>query len=346
MTRFTCRTGFNPHPAGRPDATSGHGRGRDGGHVSILIRPEGRMQPTSRGTMITPRSGFNPHPAGRPDATLTKGAPKWPLSTSFNPHPAGRPDATRGNGPLSQSPEQVSILIRPEGRMQLASMSGSWRTSASFNPHPAGRPDATSWRWWACNRRGLFQSSSGRKAGCNIPNWPPTRLPNRFNPHPAGRPDATMMDQAEPMMPEMFQSSSGRKAGCNIAMAKYYFRAVPCFNPHPAGRPDATGRRHCPGADCSCFNPHPAGRPDATGHQGGGPCRTALVSILIRPEGRMQRLYLNFLSVLCEPPDTGLPVCFHRPDHFFPPATIQLRTRTSRLQWLQHWVRVRPPAVP
>ena len=71
-----------------------------------------------------------------------------------------------------------------------------------------------------------------------------------------------------------------------------------------------------------------------------------LVSILIRPEGRMQRLYLNFLSVLREPPDTGFPICLHCPDHFFPPATIQLRTRTSRLQWFRHGVRVRPPGVP
>jgi hypothetical protein len=39
----------------------------------------------------------------------------------------------------------------------------------------------------------------------------------------------------------------------------------------------------------------------------------------------MQLLYLNFLAVLREPPDAGLPICFHRSDHFFPPATIQLR---------------------
>ena len=145
-----------------------------------------------------------------------------------------------------------------------------------------------------------------------------------------------------------------------------------CFNPHPARRPDAT-----PPAWVSVrpswtsFNPHPARRPDATAvlardmdeslpvsilirpsegrmqHlQTSGEQTRYVVSILIRPSGRMQRLYLNFLSVLREPPDTGLPICFHCPDHFFPPATIQLRTRTYKLQWLQHWVRVRPVVVP
>ena len=56
------------------------------------------------------------------------------------------------------------------------------------------------------------------------------------------------------------------------------------------------------------------------------------VSILTRPEGRVQALYLNSLSGLREPPETALPVCFHHPDHVLSPATIQVRTRTFRLR--------------
>ena len=65
----------------------------------------------------------------------------------------------------------VSILIRPEGRMQ--------------RPVSAGEADG-----------GVFQSSSGQKAGCN------PEL-ERLGHIPAGL--------------AVFQSSSGQKAGCNLS---------------------------------------------------------------------------------------------------------------------------------
>ena len=188
-------------------SVEGHSQRKDSIGVSILTRPEGRMQ--------------------------------W-----HTPNPLA-------------SPLKVSILTRPEGRMQ-------YRQSALPHVEFPG-----------------FQSSPGQKAGCNLP--------------------------------RRQQSSPGQKAGCNAASRR--------FNPHPARRPDAI-------SDGGSMTPWPS------------------VSILTRPEGRMQCLYLNFLSVLREPPDTGFSICFHCPDHFFPTATIQLRTRTYKLQWLQHVVRVRPPAVP
>ena len=124
--------------------------------VSILIRPEGRMQPprtkparcflmfqsssgqkagcNSSGVMIsTALLRFNPHPARRPDATASEAGLLLSLR-GFNPHPARRPDATCGG--LHVQPGiivsilirphlshtvltiGVSILIRPEGRMQ------------------------------------------------------------------------------------------------------------------------------------------------------------------------------------------------------------------------------------
>ena len=195
-----------------------------------------------------PCSCFNPHPARRPDANTVALTGYSTGDGSFNPHPARRPDATVERRSTSNDYFIVSILIRPEGRMQLRGC--GWRLPLI-----------------------VFQSSSGQKAGCN-----------------------QVCPVAGKVFPG-FQSSSGQKAGCNACDRKV-----------------------------------------EDGDQ--------FVSILIRPEGRMQRLYLNFLSVLREPPDTGLPICFHCPDHSLPPATIQLRTRTSKLQWLRHWVRVRRPAVP
>ena len=61
------------------------------GIVSILTRPEGRMQYTKSG-----------------ESSVTAG---------FNPHPARRPDAIVGNGKINAA-HLVSILTRPEGRMQ------------------------------------------------------------------------------------------------------------------------------------------------------------------------------------------------------------------------------------
>ena len=217
----------------------------------------------------------------------------------------------------------VSILIRPEGRMQLnqcATLIPSLRVSILIRPE--GR----------MQRAGL----------------PQARLsPTSFNPHPARRPDATGVRRHRLFaFLRSFQSSSGQKAGCNRWWQETWINhSSVSILIRPDATPDATRARPPRTGACSGFNPHPARRPDATA----APAQAEDardVSILIRPEGRMQRLYLNFLSVLREPPDTGLPICFHCPDHFFPPATIQLRTRTSRLQWFRHGVRVRPPGVP
>ena len=181
--------------------------------------------------------GFNPHPAFWPDATSVP-RPRPRMVRCFNPHPARRPDATSGSVPvisamsLFQSSSGllagcnlggvdikhqrlvVSILIRPEGRMQLVATAVGNKESC-FNPHPARRPDAT--RDWPGRRVTSirFQSSSGQKAGCN---GQPVKLLGRllhcFNPHPARRPDATCLLPAGGTR-YMFQSSSGQKAGCN-----------------------------------------------------------------------------------------------------------------------------------
>ena len=135
--------------------------------VSILIQPEGRMQP------VVSRS---PRPSRR----------------RFNPHPARRPDATGGQRHYHH-PCHVSILIQPEGRMQHPLLRADPGRVGRFNPHPARRPDATRRRPLSSSQQASFQSSSSQKAGCNPPAaWPIwCRRIIRFNPHPARRPDAT-----------------------------------------------------------------------------------------------------------------------------------------------------------
>ena len=146
------------------------------------------------------------------------------------------------NGPqpqLEPLPGIVSILTRPEGRVQ---RSGSGSGGASPG----------------------FQSSPGQKAGCNNGDQFLAGDTTGFNPHPARRPGAT---RGSPLA----SSRSGNS-----------------FNPHPARRPGATPVSVRIAGVCCCFNPHPARRPGAT-----AVCRPARVgeipvSILTRPEGRVQ----------------------------------------------------------
>ena len=224
---------FNPHPARRPDATCiGHGWVNRHGHC------------------------FNPHPARRPDATCgTKGRCQRcavMLFQSSSGQKAGcNPYRMDLCTPCGYRPCTVSILIRPEGRMQPIWLS-LWLT------HPKE-----------------FQRTIR----------PEGHVYQCFNPHPARRPDATAQDQpfcasilirllAAPLSPLLFQSSSGQKAGCNLLATAPSEEVLAGFNPHPARRPDATavpclgsgGRMNC-GADAQIGQ---------------------YVSILIRPEGRMQ----------------------------------------------------------
>ena len=86
-----------------------------------------------------------------------------------------------------------------------------------FNPHPARRPDATDDDEDAVEALTEFQSSSGQKAGCNMPARLDPQLITCFNPHPARRPDATPIGEGvKGLVKAMFQSSSGQKAGCNL----------------------------------------------------------------------------------------------------------------------------------
>ena len=241
--------------------------------------------------------------------------------TRFNPHPARRPGATIVVGCLPYA-ATVSILTRPEGRVQPGRRSDvDVHDRVSILTRPEGRVQPSTIE--IAVREDLFQSSPGQKAGCNH------------------RGKLLSLNSNS-----LFQSSPGQKAGCNRLHYGIAFNlGVVSILTRPEGRVQRLRDIGKYAFRRGSFNPHPARRPGATAHKHWPVACHDRVSILTRPEGRVQRLYLNFLSVLREPPDTALPICFHRPGHPFSPATIQLRTRTSRLEWLQHWVRVRPPGV-
>ena len=133
--------------------------------VSILIRPEGRMQPPVAEDVAA--AGHDVSILIRPEGRMQP-EPRNDQSPSPRVSILIRPEGRMQPRPSVESPgcHWVSILIRPEGRMQRLG-SGPISPHKSFNPHPARRPDATG----SCDR--LTGGSHG------------------FNPHPARRPDAT-----------------------------------------------------------------------------------------------------------------------------------------------------------
>ena len=257
-------------------------------NVSILTRPEGRVQrgtadscPTCPGFQSSPgqKAGcndtalveisvtdqFQSSPGLLAGCNSPAGSGSWTLNL-FQSSPGQRAGCNRGRGghwpahcPVSiltrpegrvqpQRPHRhghrksVSILIRPEGRVQPALPEAEFQAFIGFNPHPARRPGATPDTPSAFTARYLwFQSSPGQKAGCNPPNQPACAVLS------------------------LFQSSPGQKAGCNVP------RSVGAAVTHSVSiltRPEGRVQPVVPWTNppsCACFNPHPARRPGATG---------------------------------------------------------------------------------
>ena len=142
------------------------GRSPSPAPVSILTRPEGRMQPrdpyvhgaTDRLVSILTRPG-------RPDATVGSHAGRISRIRGFNPHPTRRPDAT----PASEQ---------------------QYTADGSFNPHPTRRPDATTWSPRETSAATCFNPHPTRRpdanVGCSQPSKPPSRL-FQSSPDPKGR---------------------------------------------------------------------------------------------------------------------------------------------------------------
>ncbi len=185
--------------------------------VSILIRPKGRMQLPSgypSGRAYVPFQSSSDPKAGCNGGRLP------PILGEIEFQSSSDPKAGCNLSSLwdRRAPLNVSILIRPKGRMQLAQRERRRFHRARFNPHPTQRPDATLSDSYHFDLLFRFQSSSDPKAGCNFP---------------CRRCRATSVQ---------FQSSSDPKAGCNAPTLSFHLFALSCFNPHPTQRPDATYR--------------------------------------------------------------------------------------------------------
>ncbi len=210
------RRRFNPHPVARPGATQLprrlRSRHRQRFNPHPVARP-GATLPITYWQKCRPYS-FNPHPVARPGATRT-GQTAASLARRFNPHPVARPGATPDDRRWQLFP-LVSILTRSQGRVR--------------RPHDGSN-----------DRGAMFQSSPGRKAGCDErragrdiepcrvsiltrsqgrvrlhPGGDSFTTSRCFNPHPVARPGATIARSVPPIATLiMFQSSPGRKAGCD-----------------------------------------------------------------------------------------------------------------------------------
>ena len=262
-SRSISESSFNPHPSRRTGATGAKWYLLLEQWVSILTRPEGRVQraracASAAGQRFqsspVPKDGcnlepntqtdvevfrFNPHPSRRTGATSLVCRALCVCGRSYNPHPSRRTGATWYMVPKRIGQHEVSILTRPEGRVQL----------------PTGETGF---------RDGMFQSSPVPKDGCNtleallqastqvvsiltrpegrvqpvhngtepLSDWvsiltrPEGRvqhhyrpaIPQRisgFNPHPSRRTGATYQLITVNRLPCVFQSSPVPKDGCN-----------------------------------------------------------------------------------------------------------------------------------
>jgi len=206
-----------------------------GGLVSILTRPEGRVQRRPTWPVRPARPGFNPHPPRRAGATgasprtrhvvcrfQSSPAPKggcnklgtmWCEQSyqSFNPHPPRRAGATGS-----------------EWRRRGAGRQGG------FNPHPPRRAGATLGSHLSHLAHGWFQSSPAPKGGCNrmLMGWCTWRW--------------------------MFQSSPAPKGGCNpLFAADLPIPRIVSILTRPEGRVQLP-RSRCPKIRCSEFQSSPA----------------------------------------------------------------------------------------
>ena len=277
---------FNPHPSRRTGATPGPHKGRPGFAVSILTRPEGRVQLVYNGDAGTaqvfqsspvPKDGCN-YRARRFGAAYLR----------FNPHPSRRTGATK-RARVVRPYRHVSILTRPEGRVQrFTGVMKLILDPFQSSPVPKDGCNATTLAMPRSNDG--FQSSPVPKDGCNQCgaavqlHRPRVSILTR----PEGRVQRQSVTLNVSLVDDVFQSSPVPKDGCNhpsyVAAARPHWR----FQSSPVPK-DGCNQSSC-GCEtvCACFNPHPSRRTGAT-WSASSPLRPANVSILTRPEGRVQR---------------------------------------------------------
>ena len=138
-----CRNRFNPHPARRPGATGPEIRcRRPCNRVSILTRPEGRVQHSTIEIAVR-EDLFQSSPGQKAGCNHRGKLLSLNSNTLFQSSPGQKAGCNRLHYGIAFNLGVVSILTRPEGRVQRLRTSGSMRRRGSFNPHPARRPGAT-----------------------------------------------------------------------------------------------------------------------------------------------------------------------------------------------------------
>ena len=249
---------FNPQPPRRTAATGVVATFRRLHEVSILSRPEERLQPRPTRSARPPRCvsilsrpeerlqralgvgvrvGFAVSILSRPEERLqrTGTAPSCPVS-SFNPQPPRRTAATVHPAPVGAF-DAVSILSRPEERLQppvFGQDQNAVRVSILSRPEERlQRSFCTAGMSFS-----VFQSSAAPKNGCN-------------------------QEQEKPSLNLKFQSSAAPKNGCNPAPGGHHV-FLPVFQSSAAPKNGCNPVRVFPKPRPASFNPQPPRRTAAT----------------------------------------------------------------------------------
>ena len=257
------------------------------GAVSILTRPEGRVQ-LARSWPCSSGPGFQSSPGPRVGCN-EEGS--WDglgvASVSILTRPEGRvqrPAPPKQTGQITrfQSSPGPRVGCNPAGL-------GSESVSARFNPHPARGSGATSESVSAPPAGLGFQSSPGPRVGCNHQLVSAASRSRHVSilTRPEGR--VQRAGGAEHDRDHLVSILTRPEGRVQRSWRRYMELTPSCFNPHPARGSGATGARSRSAPGRSWFQSSPGPRVGcnvplpAPGHGRGR------VSILTRPEGRVQR---------------------------------------------------------
>ena len=159
--------------------------------VSILTRPQERVQRRPCQGSGTSDRCFNPHPPTGAGATCRTTRPPTSAFT-------------------------VSILTRPQERVQLSGMRESLRT-CKFQSSPAHRSGCNHHREGEGIRPPGFNPHPPTGAGATPSNLPTSPVRCSFNPHPPTGAGATATGSPPSGNSPKFQSSPAHRSGCNLS---------------------------------------------------------------------------------------------------------------------------------
>ena len=165
MCPYNCKTSFNPHPSRGTGATFPPSRWRTTRRVSILTRPEGRVQ-RDVGTAVHDEDGFQSSPVPRDGCNVGAFSART-LSAMFQSSPVPRDGCN------------LTRVCYPN-------------TPLCFNPHPSRGTGATDVSPLTIREGQVFQSSPVPRDGCNATFLASIKnTVGCFNPHPSRGTGAT-----------------------------------------------------------------------------------------------------------------------------------------------------------